>query len=322
MFSGVNKIVDRNFVVGFAMPSLILLLASMGIWNLFDVSPKFLQLTGAEPLKDGTILASLALSIAFVLMICNWNIMRILEGYWYADLDKRWRGFFVKRWQNGQAEIAALTARRDQCRAQGIEFPERLKRNKLIETFAQRFPSKLEQVLPTKFGNAIRALEDYPRAMYDFDSISGWNRLNAVIPKEYRELIDEARGEMNFWMNLWFITYIILLEYAILVLVHRAMPLSWFVVPLLVSSLFFLSEQTTKAGIAWGEWVKSAFDLYLIDLLKQLGYKPPANLEELRELCLKLSRVMIFRQTKPLAEIERFRESFKPEGGIPHEEDY
>src|SRR5712692_4078105 len=77
---------------------------------------------------------------------------------------------------------------------------------------AERFPPEEDQLLPTAFGNTIKAFETYPDVMYGFDAIEGWTRLLAVIPKDYRELIETTKAETDFWVNLWFISLLILCE--------------------------------------------------------------------------------------------------------------
>ncbi|MGO9596957.1 MAG: hypothetical protein ACLP7Q_02925 [Isosphaeraceae bacterium] len=307
MFSGLNKVVDRNFTVGFAIPALLFLYCATGLCRVFGLVLPYLDLKGDEPLKDTTVLALVSLAGAFVLMIFNWNILRIVEGYWYWDFGRNVNSYFKQRWKSLDQKIAGLNA---EWKDNGYSdsFPNMSRLARAREEFAERFPSEQTAVLPTKFGNALHAFEDYPRKIYGLDSIPGWIRLNAVIPKEYRELIDEARGDMNFWMNLWFLSWCLLAEYVGLAVWFRRLPLIWFVVPALICSIFFCSEQATKAGVAWGHWVKGSFDMFILDLLKKLGYKAPVNLGEIREICEHLSQTMIYRVGEPLEEIEKFRE--------------
>ena len=60
-------------------------------------------------------------------------------------------------------------------------------------------------LLPTSFGNIIRVIEIYPRVMYGFESIEGWARLLAVIPTDYRNLINAAKSDIDFWINIFFL---------------------------------------------------------------------------------------------------------------------
>jgi hypothetical protein len=57
--------------------------------------------------------------------------------------------------------------------------------------------------LPTRFGNAIRSFEVYSRIIYGLEAIDGWPRLLAVIPADYRQAIDDAKAQVDFWVNIW-----------------------------------------------------------------------------------------------------------------------
>jgi hypothetical protein len=319
MFSGLNKVVDRGFIVGFAMPALLFLFGSAGLWRLFGLKLPYLDLSGGEPLKDTTMLALMSLAGAFLLMILNWNILRIMEGYWYRNLGKKVNWLPDHLWTSLDKRIAHLNA---QWRKVGDSFPKVGELRRAREVFSNRYPVKRNAVLPTRFGNALRAFEDYPREVYGIDSIPGWIRLNAVMSKDYRELADEARADMNTWMNIWFLTYCLLAEYAALAWWSRRFPLICLVVPALIVASFLFSGRATKAAVGWGEWVKGAFDIYIIDLLKKLGYRAPTNLDEIREICHKLSQTMIYRTEEPLKEIEKYREGYATAGHLvlPEEE--
>jgi hypothetical protein len=50
----------------------------------------------------------------------------------------------------------------------------------LIELVVQ-FPSEQRLILPTRFGNAIRAFEDYSRQVYGADGIPLWIHLKLIL---------------------------------------------------------------------------------------------------------------------------------------------
>jgi hypothetical protein len=50
---------------------------------------------------------------------------------------------------------------------------------------ANRFPPDRKDLLSTSFGNTVQAFEDYSRVMFDFESITGWSRLNTVVPQQF-----------------------------------------------------------------------------------------------------------------------------------------
>ncbi len=172
---------------------------------------------------------------------------------------------------------------------------------------AERFPSKEKQLLPTSFGNAVRAFEDYPRVMYGFESIQGWSRLNAVMPKSFRDTLGSMRAMTDFWVNLWFLSLLLMLEY--LVFVYRTSKgLSSVYIPcagLLVA--FFASLQARIAAQQWGEWVKAGFDVYLPALCEKWGFLRPDGLENEHQFWTELSVAIVYRQLPALKVLEAYR---------------
>ena len=151
--------------------------------------------------------------------------------------------------------------------------------------FMERFPDKPNLVLSTAFGNTIRAFEVYSRIMYGFDAIPGWYRLLTVIPKEYQDLIDGAKAQVDFWMNVWFLSLVVVLEYIGLALFHVAPDAKerfpYPVAPLVAAAIALLTSQmATYAAKDWGNHVKAAFDVFRLDLLKKLAFELPAELPE------------------------------------------
>ena len=70
---------------------------------------------------------------------------------------------------------------------------EQKKFTSLSRTLAANYPSKEKLILPTSFGNTVRAYEDYSRVVYGFESIHGWARLQGLMSKEFRETLGGDR---------------------------------------------------------------------------------------------------------------------------------
>ena len=50
---------------------------------------------------------------------------------------------------------------------------------------------------------------------------------------------------------------------------------------------------------AWGDLVRSAFDLYLPNLAKQMGYTLPGTIEERRKFWSKMNSVFLYNNAVP-----------------------
>jgi len=147
-------------------------------------------------------------------------------------------------------------------------------------------------VLPTEFGNVVRACEAYSLQVYGVDCIPAWLRLSAVVPQSFQDTINSARAEVDFFVNLC------LLSIALAVLSAACLLISPLFVHLELDAAVVRRAVAVVAGSvagfaayrfaimrahAWGAVVRSAFDLYLPDLAKQLGYELPRTKKARRE---------------------------------------
>jgi hypothetical protein len=231
-----------------------------------------------------------------------------MEGYWIYNLSAPLKRLQVRRFQALKERLAELDKMYDKPGFQGIE-----ERQKLIEKLASRFPSQEGLVLATSFGNTMRAFEDYPRVLYQFESIHGWCRIQAVMSKEYRQLIDSGRAMMDLWVNMWFVGLVVILAYVCLAACTWQAQVWWF--PFVAILLTFLIFQLARdAAERWGELVKGAFDVYLPALCKKLGYALPTTNAEERHFWLRLSQAMVFRDVNSRAELDQFRPKAALEG--------
>ena len=59
----------------------------------------------------------------------------------------------------------------------------------------------------------ISAFEGYSRVMYGIDAIPFWPHLSAVIPEDYQRSISSAKADVDFAVNLFYFSFMLLLEY-------------------------------------------------------------------------------------------------------------
>src|ERR1700694_2195779 len=84
MFSELPKILDRNFLIAFWLPAILLLAAIMKVLVGFEViapPPFSVESLNAEKLTATTLWLLASLLLALILMILNFEIYRFLEGY-------------------------------------------------------------------------------------------------------------------------------------------------------------------------------------------------------------------------------------------------
>jgi len=311
MFSELPKLFDRNFAIAYFLPVSIFLaisawiLEQVGYWANISA-----QLTGDNALINATLGVLIAWIGGILLMVLNRDVYRFLEGYgkynplrWF---ENRAKAEYLKKderlnWLNDEYSKPTFTA------------DLRKERTELMEEMAQRYPDQVEFVLPTAFGNALRAFEVYPRVMYGFESIEGWSRILAVLPKEYRELIDDAKSQVDWWVNLGTLSLVLLIEFWVAVFSKWGLTPAWYytvlniVVPLTIFGLlnWFLQWRATSAVVGWGDYIKSAFDIYRFTLLESLGIDAPKTRDAEKVLWMKFSQATLFRLPYILPELKK-----------------
>ena len=62
------------------------------------------------------------------------------------------------------------------------------------------YPMNENQMLPTRFGNALRSFESYGKTRFNLDSQPLWNELCAVTPKYIQDELDWSRASVDFFV--------------------------------------------------------------------------------------------------------------------------
>jgi hypothetical protein len=288
MFTTLPKLFDKNLVVGFLMPVILGLIAIAWLFpELTILAPLRSLSANDESLGKLTYLILLSYGLGIILAMINTLQYRILEGY-LPPIS--WLDISRSRHKRKRQE---LWAEYDNLRHQGKES-DRPRADVLLRQLVTDYPPKTLPVMPTAFGNAIRAFEAYPVNAYGADAAPIWLRLAAVIPKDFADGLNDARAQVNFLLNLLYILLLI----GVAALLRSALGVHW---NLLWHALWsgdvtrWTADPVALAGAAaialawpiysfavtsakaWGDVVKAAFDCFLPALIKQLGYAPPRS---------------------------------------------
>jgi uncharacterized membrane protein YgcG len=299
MLSSVSKLVDKAFVVGFLLPALLAVFTALNVLHCPSWFSELCTVKSDDPFGNLTYVALVVWTVAVLLLSLNYYAYRLLEGYlppvsWLASL-KRWHLRRARRWRNERLRLRAMG---DHAAGGKIQY-------RLLTLY----PVKESDFLPTLFGNAIRAFEFYPKDLYGVDTISGWERLQAVIPSSYQQMINDAHSQVDFFMNVCLLSLLLALL-AAGKLLAEALALQFLSAPAESSTLVttvvvsvviaWLAYRCSFGSIfAWGELVKSAFDCYLPALGKQLGYDLPASEAKRKQFWLDVSVLLLYRIEMP-----------------------
>lgn len=310
LLSSISGSFSKSLIVGALLPCALFVL--LGQIVLAPFLPPDWAILNPLNILDGEwqLIAPLLLIIVLSSLLYNLNvpIIRFYEGY-------PWKNTAIgrRRTDHYKAERGALDARwkgmRTLLRAMGAADPRYpivlAEWRVVVFKLKYQFPQIGSLVLPTRLGNVIRNFEDYPYQQYGIEAVTLWPRLIAKVDKSYAAMIDDAKAPFDFLLNSSLLSAI--LAFMLLIVgLYYAPPLDtpWLWVPWLLEvlglaslSYVFYSFSIGRAG-DWGGLIKSAFDLYRWDLLKQLGYmRMPTTMREERLLWDEISQQMIYGDT-------------------------
>ena len=284
MFGDLAKSFGRTFLIAHLVPSILfvsmnIILVKFGLlalpewmrWENFGI--KYLG-------EKAVVLLLVAFFIALGLQQFNTIIIKLYEGYFIDWLPK---------WFSGSKFATSICEYQKRLHSKRIREIEqsRQSNNRSQEAdikqfdLTRNFPDE-EQTLPTKLGNVIRAFENYVKKIYNIDPITGWIRLIGVIPDPYKGEIEKAQSDFIFVLNLSFLSVSLGIEWLILPgeLIWRNLLFTPF---LCFFTAYFFYRISCSYAQWWGEYVRSAFDLYRYDLLKKMGVSLPSRPITLQE---------------------------------------
>jgi hypothetical protein len=65
----------------------------------------------------------------------------------------------------------------------------------------RRFHESRDRLLPTRFGNALRAAENYSYTRWGLDGVAVWPRIDAMLSDREQELHTNAMSDLSFFVN-------------------------------------------------------------------------------------------------------------------------
>ena len=319
MLSEFTKIVDRNFVIGYLLPIVLFISANVLLVQLFF--PQFNLYTNifiSQSQNNSTIstasdialiyliqnflsvsLAALtAIILSIILMILNRILIRIVEGYYlfrHTPLQQRQ----LNKFRTLSGNLNRIEREREEERKRtGTISPESEKKYEAqyMETLLklkERFPPSEEHILPTSFGNVIRAFELYPQVLYGMDSIPIWVRISSLLSKESTQGLNDSKAQVDFAINSMYLALMIFLEYIAFAAINRSLLMIW--IPILALGITIIWYQfAISTASEWGYQVKAIFDLYRNTLLSQMGVRIPNKWEDERIVWQKISRSFLY----------------------------
>jgi hypothetical protein len=308
MLSALPKLVDRNFIFGFFLPTLLFCIVALVLFRDQQIAQDLLQDLATKEVTKAAYVLLLVWVMAIALLTLNYPLYRFLEGYTFPHcLAECLKTCKRKRRQVALNEIDSLFQRAVVAAAEGKQLSEgdSVRYGKLKYKTARNLPPSSADVMPTDFGNAIKAFESYSGEIYGADGVTVWFRLATVIPKDILEYIQESRTQIDFLINCCMLSCVVSAlafgRIAYAAYRHHSMIDmtigSWlaFGIGGLVSASLFYRWAITRVP-EWGDWVMTAYDCYLPALAKELGYELPPTEVKRREFWIKFSQQLTYRR--------------------------
>jgi hypothetical protein len=214
------------------------------------------------------------IGVAYVLAFFHFPMLRLLEGDWP---QKGLLGSMRRvRVRHHQGKAAAGWERVEELSGKA----ERTDSSALAARLLVAYPPPtrlLGGVLPTAFGNRLRAAEYYPLERYGIDSVVIWPRLRPLLPTEASDRLTAARTALDGSVSLlglciafgtvWpFVLLVAGGHNALAALCLGALPLSW-----------IAYNAALHAAASYGQEVRVVFDLHRSLVLRQLEVDIPQD---------------------------------------------
>lgn len=316
MLGELPKLFGKAFVIGFLLPAILGTFAAIQLMALFGVKIALPAAINVQASVGVVMLGLVIWFVAILLMALNTPIIRLLEGY-------VWQGPFLlfeqrcyERFDDLNRQKQELGARWSKAVQDGGQASAALRKSygDVLRQLAQEFPHERRFVLPSRFGNALRAFEVYSEVVYGLDAITGWSRLSALIPGELKTQLDDAKAQVDFWVNIWFGTMVMLVLYACLALAGRSLPVFPFLPAAAMVVALLAAFFARQMVYGWGALVMSVFDLYRKDLADKMGLKLPRSVEKEREMWDLVGKMMIYRSADSAQKLTQFRKHEQDDG--------
>jgi hypothetical protein len=308
LFSTISGHFTKPIVVGALFPVAIFLAACyflvlpLAPWELRSVT-RLGELDAEWRLVALTVVAVV---LAFPLYVLNGPLVRMYEGYPWAEgaigtrmttrrrselndaIDLRRELHALRRAYRAEAGAAA-----DAAKLSALEAAER----RMIDLQWNLHP-RSGSVLPTRLGNVIRSFENYAERQYGFSAIALWPRFLSKIDTTYAAALDDVKSSFDFVLNLSFLSALLSLGLLLLGLAFPVPWISWTEAVQWVAAIggtaaasWLLYLAAVNRAREWGTLVRGAFDLYRRPVLLALGVTDvPTDLAEERRLWREVSR--------------------------------
>lgn len=305
IFSNISGQFGKSFVIAALLPStifvLVLYLYILPMAPLqFGAIGRLQAIEAQWQIGAGVAVATIMATLLYSL---NYVLLRLYEGYSWENsaIGRRLTGRQKARREADEKRLARI----DECLNASFLPDNADELSDYAGTLAHErhvmYPTG--GFLPTRFGNQLRAFEEYPQRQYRLEAITLWPHFVSELDKEHAAAVDDAKSAVDFFVNLSFLaflSFVAILLLGVWIPIPFASPTTmlfvWWIVRLFVTFaagvLLYGAALATTGG--WGDAVKATFDLHRAEVLRRFGYDMPDDLEVERALWQAISVQLIY----------------------------
>jgi len=270
---------------------------------------------------------------AFCLFSANDLIVRFYEGYYLPEKIKKskvkifrakWDKEYKKylEWQDYSQKIQSKIDKKRVIQASELEKLANLllDAQSALANLSIGYPLDPEKLMPTRLGNVLRASEMYAYERYAIAQVSIWPRLAPFLPAHFARNLEEKDNHFMFLINTSFLSQVMTLICLSIGIIGSILAgISYFYNDLAIFfagfflvgfdflpfwSFFFLGAvflgfSYVMYGISvnvaedYGTYIRTSYDLYRAELLRQMRWKPPKTIDEEKLIWENISRYII-----------------------------
>jgi hypothetical protein len=345
---GFLKEIGRSYIVSSFLPAAFFVSIGYFLFQGFIPLGILKQILASGDISNYLWLGifNLVVWVAFYLYSANDVTVRLFEGYlmpesFYKKKEtlgtqieweaKNLRGYTA--WKKEKEQLDKIdTVTEVESRQHFISMLSALAE---IANVNLRKPLNVSSQMPTRLGNVLRSSEVYALERYNIFDGAIWPRLLPVLPVDIKKHLEEKNNLFMFLLNSAFLAYFLALASAIfgLIIPHINFPEGFFYIGyefisaanyIWLSVLFLIFGYllylvAVNAAEDFTMYVRSSFDLYRINLLRQLHWDPPKTLEAEKNLWLEVSKLLIA-GSRIEADFSDFTRKFQLENKTPSSE--
>jgi hypothetical protein len=289
--SDVAGVFSRYFVVGFFLPAFFALVALSQTLNAALLPAIYRD---ASPGAQIAILGGAALPVGLTLLGLNYQIIRLYEGYPLAAQAKhRVIRPLYKLLLSGQKR--RFKTAWNMCMAgTTTEAQRRVAEWTLDRRFPRRQQTSMDDslLLPTSFGNAVRAFERHSFLLWYLESIAIWPYIELLLSDQETQTLSDTKGDVAFFINVSLVSLLSAGLLAFDMVAYRSAPSGFYLlIPVAVALMSY--RAAIGAAINWGEIVRACIDLHRRDAYAKLGLRAPVDYADERWLAWNLTQASL-----------------------------